>query len=155
MRSSVPTLLVGVQRPYAIEIFLRVDGCGRPGTDRYLDGMAVPERAQLLEPLRALELRLGELREPLEKGGRKAVDAKVRERRQLRRGARMGDEAPREVQRAAAVIEHDLHHVRVRRLVFAERASGRRHVAALPNEVRHGGDGSRIDERLVALHVQI
>src|SRR5437016_14452073 len=100
MRSSVPPSFFGVQRPCALQIFRRVDGGGGPGTDRHLDRMPVVERAELLQTLGALELGLRQLGKSIQEGRGESVHTEVRERLQLALGARVGNEAAGEVERA-------------------------------------------------------
>ncbi len=53
------------------------------------------------------------------------------------------------------MIEHHLDHARLVRLVRLERPRGGGHLRALAQKVSDGGDRARIDERLVALDVEI
>jgi len=109
----------------------------------------------LRETLGALEGGLGQLGEPVQEHGREAVDAQVGQRCDLARVARKGNGAAREVQGPSAVVEHHLDHARLVRLVRLERARGSGHLRALPHQFRHRGNGAWIDERLVALDVEV
>ena len=116
------------QRAHPLEILGRVDaGRGRAVRDLHRDAMAVPERAQLLERLEALDRRgreRGEARAGTtcdRRRGRSGGTAEVasgsasRVRANASRAHGIGRAA--EVQRVAGGVEHHLHHVGIEGLV--------------------------------------
>src|SRR5208283_3405575 len=63
--------------PRRVETLLGVHGGAGCGEQRRVDAHAVLERAQLLQPLAALELGDGQFREALQRPAAKGVDPKV------------------------------------------------------------------------------
>ena len=127
------------------------------------DPLAVPEDAQLLEPLDLLERAVREARESPQEPGAIGVEADVAKRPQRRlrplaprRVSRPRDRRAREVEGMAARVEDDLDDVRVLEVAaLVDRVRHRAHhaLAALGEQGGAGIDQRRLDQRLVALHV--
>src|SRR5262245_4930332 len=93
------------------------------------DASSVLQKSELLEPLRSLERRGARAREPLERLAAERVEADVLEGRDARE-ARARDRRAREVERAAAEIDDDLHARRVAGALVGARRGERGDVGA-------------------------
>lgn len=111
------------QAAHAFQVLRRVDaGAGRLAADVHRDALAMPQHAQLLQRLAALQRRRRQRGKAAQKGRAIGIKADVAQRRRVIRrqaGCALGRVAPMrnrraaEVQRATARVEHHLHDVGV------------------------------------------
>src|SRR5712664_784836 len=106
------------QRPHALQVLGRINAQKRSILSHgHGDGIAVPKRAQLLEPLELLKRRAFEPRIDTQEIGAVGINADVpvarKPLRQIPRGGlegipRPGDRSPAEIARQSRMIENDL-----------------------------------------------
>ena len=121
--AAAPASTLPQVRTHAFQVFRSIDPWHRCCIgNRDGDDVAMPERAQLLQRLEALERGRRELGLDVEKGATIRVQTDMPICRQARWKllgrvapgiARIRDARPAEVQGVSAAVEHDFHHVRI------------------------------------------
>src|SRR3954468_16580626 len=151
----MPPLLMFEQPPHPLQIGRHVDSDRMEIPDADVDRNAVKQRPKLLQSLGALQRRLRQPREALQRLRGVAVEADVREGRYLAGGPRERDDRAREVERPAPRVEHDLDDLRQHGFAGEQGARERRHLRTFAHESRDLRDRAGIDQGLVPLDVQV